>query len=270
MSDYKAMQASYTAGDYTKMVETAEDEEHISVHYLLDQISGRIRALAEHLAPDNENIDPENYAAFKKLAEINQGLVNQPCRDQFDPGYRIEIPEEIFAQAGRWNKGAVPADALALIKERVAAFNDGNVYLVHYHEVPIEEECYFANHREIADHLAGTFMLTRNNNEAASEKSCLRLALRAAAAGINLVKESAAKIIIKRVESRPNFIIVSDKRSPRAGLQQFPAHTYRQRPRAYLSCNINPRGVPHDIPRHAFPPRHQPDKPLHTSRKICI
>ena len=136
----------------------------------MEQIAGRVKALSEYLSPQSEELDPENYAALKKLTEINRVLIDLPYSDSFEPGFRIEITNEIFSQAAQWNNGAVPAADLALIKDRVNAFNEGNIYLVDYHEVPIDGECYFSNHKEIAEHLAGAFMLTRSDNTAAAAR----------------------------------------------------------------------------------------------------
>ena len=171
MSEHEEMQKHYGTGDYIRTVEAAEDAEHIVVHYLLDQISELLDDLSEYVSPGDEKIDPENYAALKRLLAVEREAIDLLYRDHFEPGYQIKIPEEIFTRAGQWNNWVLPAEELKLVKERIEAFNAGNIYLVNYFEVPVDGECYFANHQEIAEHLAGVFMLTRSDNCATAEQT---------------------------------------------------------------------------------------------------
>ena len=162
MTDINLLQAQYEIGNDRAVVTALEEDEVINVNLTFDQICKSLDALAAYLSPANEKTDPENYAFLKDLAGVD--LDTAKMRDYYEAGVEIKISPETIVRAGQWNDGAISTDELDLLKERVAAFNEGKIYTVDFYEIPAHGEGYFTNYREIAEFLAETYMLSRSDD----------------------------------------------------------------------------------------------------------
>ena len=159
MSDIELMQEQYKIGNYRSVVTAAEEDELIMVSNTFDLITESLNRLSDYITPGNEKVDEENYQALKALVgmDLDEAV-------KLDPEAEIEISSDVLVRVGQWAEGKVDSEVLDLLKERVAAFNEGKIYTVGFVDTPGEGEGYFANDEEIAECLAERYMLYRDEN----------------------------------------------------------------------------------------------------------
>ena len=159
MTDIGLLQAQYKIGNLRAVVDAATEDEIISLQPTFDQVVASLEGLSGHANHANKDLDPENFAALKELLGVDLDSAQA-----FDADAQIKVSPDVFVRVGQWNEGAIDREELDLLKERVAAYNEGKIYAVTFNDNPADGEAYFESHEEIAEHLAECYMLHREES----------------------------------------------------------------------------------------------------------